>query len=157
MVRCLVWCCRYMPVTAIRRITPNSQSILFWQTEAALFVDGVALLSSALHSIGNSLKTRRGNITRCKYCNTATDSVCKDQTGPLLLETLKKVSGAPDQNHVVQDPIAFEWCVIYSITLVLQTKLEGLSGNVAFDERGYRKDYGLKLLKFGFRSHLKEV
>nr|XP_022321406.1 glutamate receptor 2-like [Crassostrea virginica] len=112
---------------ALKKKMNNISRNYTMSTEAALFVDGVALLSSALHSIGNSLKTRRGNITRCKYCNTATDSVCKDQTGPLLLETLKK------------------------------TKLEGLSGNVAFDERGYRKDYGLKLLKFGFRSQLKEI
>uniref|UniRef100_K1QYF3 Glutamate receptor n=1 Tax=Magallana gigas TaxID=29159 RepID=K1QYF3_MAGGI len=91
--------------------------------EAALFMDGVALLSHALHSIENSLRPRQGIIRRCRYCH---DNLCTDATGHLLLKTLK------------------------------QMKFEGISGDIAFDDKGYRKDYGLRLFKFGFRSPLKE-
>lgn len=43
------------------------------------------------------------------------------------------------------------YCIFFKI------KFEGISGDIAFDDKGYRKDYGLRLFKFGFRSPLKEV
>ncbi|XP_062608142.1 glutamate receptor-like [Saccostrea cucullata] len=96
--------------------------------EAALFIDGVALLSSALHSIGGCLPTRRGTIRRCRYCNTAlSGDPCTDTKGHQLLQQLKR------------------------------TKLEGLSGHIRFNKEGYRTNYGLRVFSFGFRSSLKEI
>jgi hypothetical protein len=40
---------------------------------------------------------------------------------------------------------------------MFQTEFEGLTGHIAFNDKGYRKNYGLRLFGFGFRSHLKEV
>lgn len=92
--------------------------------EAALFMDGVAHLSYALHTIGKSLKPRQGIIRRCRHCH---GNLCTDAAERLLLKTLKQI------------------------------RSEGLSGHIAFDDKGYRKDYGLRLFKFGFRSPLKEI
>lgn len=51
--------------------------------------------------------------------------------------------------------LVFVICVV--IIVFFQIKFEGIFGDIVFDDKGYRKDYGLRLFKFGFWLLLKEV
>jgi len=43
------------------------------------------------------------------------------------------------------------------LLMLVKVEFEGLTGHIAFDDHGYRKDYKLDILQMGFNSEPKKV